>query len=205
MLFVPFVCASLGAHSFSVAAPKLEFSSSTPALQMCTGPDAFSHHLTTHYFQGLPTHFAPSSCTSYSASADRCVHLQIIFTWNSTYLLLRTNISRMWRRQLGWKWLVDVSTYCRDAVDKCCTSCSNCYVSVTQRQFMWNTEVDTAGKPCCYVYRSCIYSIVLFSEIHHTLLTCGSSYCSELQHILVGIWDSAALMVQILFEMQPKK
>ena len=37
---------------------------------------------------GLPTHLAPSSCTSDSASADHCVHLQIIFA-----ILLKTKVS----------------------------------------------------------------------------------------------------------------
>ena len=45
-----FVCTVLGAHSFSVASPKL-WNSLPPALRCCKCPDTFCQQLRTHYFQ----------------------------------------------------------------------------------------------------------------------------------------------------------
>ena len=45
--------------------------------QMCTSPDTFHHPLRPTFPAGLPTHLAPFSCTSNSASTDHCACLQI--------------------------------------------------------------------------------------------------------------------------------
>jgi len=45
LLSVPFDRTSFGAHTFSIAAPiGTIWSSLTPSLQMCSGPDTFRHH-----------------------------------------------------------------------------------------------------------------------------------------------------------------
>jgi len=84
---IPYVRTSFGARSFNVAAPAI-WNSLPSALYMCTSPHIFCHHLKGPLFPaGIPTHLSPSSCTSYSASADRCAHLKIIFPY-LLYLLL---------------------------------------------------------------------------------------------------------------------
>jgi len=57
------------------------FSKCVPALTLSAKPQD------PMFPAGLPTHLAPSFCTSDSASADHCAHLQIIFTYLFSYLL----------------------------------------------------------------------------------------------------------------------
>jgi len=81
LLYIPYVHTSFGTRSFiSVVAPTV-WSSLPTAPRMFTSPNT-CHHLNTRYFQqAFSTHLAPSSCSSDSASADHCSHLQIIFTY----------------------------------------------------------------------------------------------------------------------------
>ena len=52
LLSAPFVRTSIGARSFSVAAPKI-WNSLPPSLRTCTSPDTFRRHLKTLYCQQI--------------------------------------------------------------------------------------------------------------------------------------------------------
>jgi len=51
LLIIQYICTLFGARSFNVVPAFTIWNSPPSALQMCTSPDTFRHHLKTHYFQ----------------------------------------------------------------------------------------------------------------------------------------------------------
>jgi len=86
MLSISYVRTSSGARSFSVAAPTIRNSLPPTRPSECVPAlTPFASPQDPLFPAGLPTHFAPSSCASDSASADHWARLQIIFTYLLTY------------------------------------------------------------------------------------------------------------------------